>query len=149
LALAGLLIRLPQALDQQLRHDAKISHFEYMVLVVLSESVDRTQRMSSLAAISGGSLPRLSQVIRKFEDRGWVERRPDPDDGRYTLATMTDGGWQAITDFAPSHVETVRRLVFDSLDHDQVDQLNDIGRRILAAIDPDAELPQPPAADAT
>ena len=147
LALAAITIRLPQALDQQLRRDAGISHFEYMVLVVLSESPGRTKRMSDLAAASGGSLPRLSQVVRKMEQRGWVGRHPDPDDGRYTLATMTDDGWDAITAFAPGHVERVRQLVFDPLDHDQIDQLRAIGLRIITAIDPDATLPRPPAID--
>ena len=147
LALASLVIRLPQALDRQLRRDAGISHFEYMVLVVLSETPDRTQRMSTLAAVSGGSLPRLSQVVRRFEDQGWVRRHPDPDDGRYTLATLTDEGFEAIAAAAPGHVETVRRLVFDPLDADRVDALRDIGQRILTAIDPDAALPGSPEAE--
>ncbi|MEM9562343.1 MAG: MarR family winged helix-turn-helix transcriptional regulator [Actinomycetota bacterium] len=141
LALAALVIRLPQALDRQLRQDAGISHFEYMVLVVLSETPDRTQRMSTLAAVSGGSLPRLSQVVRRFEDQGWVRRTPDPDDGRYTLATLTDEGFAAIADAAPGHVETVRHLVFDAIGPDRVAGLRDVAQCILTAIDPDAPLP--------
>ncbi len=141
LALAALVIRLPQALDRQLRRDAGISHFDYTVLVVLSETPDRTQRMSTLAAVSGGSLPRLSQVIRRFEDQGWVRRHPDPEDGRYTLATLTDEGFDAIADAAPGHVETVRRLVFDAIGPDRVDGLRDIAASILTVIDPEAPLP--------
>jgi hypothetical protein len=60
LALAGTLIRLPAALDAQLRRDAGISHFEYQVLALLSEAPVRTLRMSALATMAEGSLSRLS-----------------------------------------------------------------------------------------
>src|SRR6202046_4618638 len=92
LALASTLNRLPVALDAQLRRDAGISHFEYQVLVLLSEAPDRTLRMSALATLAEGSLPRLSQVVARLEQRGWVRRTPDPADGRYTLASLTNAG---------------------------------------------------------
>ena len=39
-ALAKTLVRLPAALDAQLRRDAGISHFEYQVLALLSVAPD-------------------------------------------------------------------------------------------------------------
>ena len=71
-ALAKTLERLPAALDAQLRRDAGISHFEYQVLALLSEAPGRTLRMSELALWAGSSLPRLSQVVARLEQRGWV-----------------------------------------------------------------------------
>src|SRR5258708_9386377 len=91
-ALAKPLERLPAALDAQLRRDAGISHFEYQVLALLSEASGRTLRMSALAMWAGASLPRLSQVVGRLEQRGWVRRTPDPADGRYTLATLPRQG---------------------------------------------------------
>jgi DNA-binding MarR family transcriptional regulator len=137
LTMAGLIMRLPAALDAQLQRDAGISHFEYLVLSQLSMSPERTRRMSDLAARASSSLPRLSQVVSRLEKRGWVERRADPTDGRYTLATLTEPGWKKIVEIAPGHVEEVRRLVFDSLTMTQQRQLRDIGRRVMRAIDPD------------
>jgi DNA-binding MarR family transcriptional regulator len=137
LALAGTLTRLPAALDAQLRHDAGISHFEYQVLALLSEAPGRTLRMSALATMAEGSLPRLSQVVARLEQRGWVRRTPDPADGRYTLAILTGQGEAKVTEAAPGHVDEVRRLVFDSLTKAQSRQLREIGRRIMRAIGPD------------
>ncbi|MFC1436969.1 MarR family transcriptional regulator [Streptacidiphilus sp. N1-10] len=137
LALAGTLIRLPSALDEQLRRDAGISHFEYQVLAKLSQVSDRTLRMSVLAVQTEGSLPRLSQVVARLEQRGWVRRTPDPTDGRYTLAILTDEGGAKVAEAAPGHVEEVRRLVFDPLTKAQTRQLREISRRIMHAIDPD------------
>jgi len=134
-ALYALLLRLPSALDGQLRADAGITHFEYAVLAALSEASGRSMTMSDLALLAGGSLPRLSQVVSRLEKRGWVSRSPDPADGRCTLAILTDAGWDKIVATAPGHVETVRRLVFDPLTKAQPRQLRDIGRRIVGAID--------------
>ncbi len=136
-ALASVLVRLPAALDAQLRRDAGISHFEYQVLALLSEAPGRILRMSALATLVEGSLPRLSQVVARLEQRGWVRRTPDPADGRYTLAILTDQGRAKVTEAAPGHVQVVRRLVFDPLTRAQSRQLREIGRRIMRAIDPD------------
>ena len=136
-ALARMLVRLPAALDAQLRRDAGISHFEYQVLALLSEAPGRTLRMSALATQAEGSLPRLSQVVARLEQRGWVRRTPDPADGRYTLATLTDQGQAKVTQAAPGHIHEVRRLVLDPLTKTQSRQLREISRRITHAIGPD------------
>jgi DNA-binding MarR family transcriptional regulator len=136
LALVGILIRLPAALDAQLQRDAGISHFEYQVMAGLSMSPGHTLRMSELAAFAEGSLSRLSQVVGRLERRGWVRRAPDPTDGRYTLAILTDEGWAKVVQTAPGHVEEVRRLVFDPLTRTQQRQLREIGRRVMRTIDP-------------
>lgn len=136
LALLSMMIKLPAALDAQLQRDARLSNFEYQVLAGLSEAPDRTLRMSVLAAFAAGSLPRLSQVVGRLERRGLVCRHPDPTDGRYTLATLTGEGMDLLLAAAPGHVETVRRLVFDTTTKAQHGRLCEIARRIIRAIDP-------------
>ena len=136
LALVGVLFSLPGVLDAQLRCDAGLTLYEYLVLASLSDGQDWTRRMSELAEVTSGSLPRLSQVVTKLVDRGWVRRRPDPKDGRATLAVLTKAGFKKLEESAPAHVETVRRLVLDPLTHAQVRQLYDIHRRIKGALDP-------------
>ncbi|MEN8704804.1 MAG: MarR family transcriptional regulator [Nocardioides marinisabuli] len=135
-ALVGVLARLPHALDSQLSRDAGLRHFDYGVLSRLSEAPARTLRMGELAGAAEGSLPRLSQVVARLEKRGLVRRTPDPADGRYTLATLTDEGWEAVAAAAPGHVAEVRRLVFDALEPVMVAQVAEIGSRILQRVDP-------------
>ncbi|MGN9846169.1 MarR family winged helix-turn-helix transcriptional regulator [Nonomuraea sp. H19] len=137
MALVSVLIRVPAALDRQLQRDAGISHFEYQVLAGLSMRPERSMRMSELASFSDGSLSRLSHVVGRLEKRGWVRRTPDPADGRYTLAGLTDEGWKKVVEAAPGHVQAVRTFVFDPLTKAQTRQLRDIGRRITRAIYPD------------
>jgi DNA-binding MarR family transcriptional regulator len=141
LSLMSVFMRLPAALDAQMQRDACISHFEYVIMAGLSEAPGRQLRMSLLAQFCEGSLPRLSQAIGRLEKRDWVRRSPDPDDGRYTLAILTDEGMAKVVASAPGHVEEVRRLVFDPLTKIQPRQLYDISARIMRTIDPDGPLP--------
>ncbi len=136
IALASLVLRLPGALDAQLQRDAGLSHFEYLVLSGLSMAPGRTLRMSELAVAAEGSLSRLSQVVGRMEKRDLVRRTPDPADGRYTLAILTDAGWDKVVEAAPGHVEAVRRLVFDPLTEPQQRQLRELSLRMMRAVDP-------------
>lgn len=131
-ALTSMLTRLQPALNAQVVRDAGVTHFEYIVLAGLSTAPERTMRMSELATAAGAALPRLSQVVGRLEKRGWVARHSDPGDGRCVLATLTEAGWDKVVATAPGHVSEVRRLVFDHLTEEQVDQLAEIGSRITA-----------------
>ncbi|HEX2575128.1 MAG TPA: MarR family winged helix-turn-helix transcriptional regulator [Aquihabitans sp.] len=148
LELTAMLSWLPDALDAQLQRDAGLSHFEYQVMAMLSMSPGRTRRMKEVAALANGSLTRLSRTVDRLEARGWVTRRPDPEDGRSTLAVLTDAGWDKIVDTAPGHVAEVRRLVFDPLTRGQVGQLHEIARRVRRVVHPEGLLPSLSGTDA-
>jgi DNA-binding MarR family transcriptional regulator len=127
---AILLSRLPHALDTQLLKDAGLTHFEYEVLASLSEAPDRTLRMSTLADLANGSLSRLSHVVTRLEKRDWVQRKPCPEDGRFTNASLTQAGWEKVVATAPGYAANVRSLVIDRLSRAQLRQLAAIGKRI-------------------
>ncbi len=133
-AFACVLTLLPAALESQLQRDAGIGHFDYLVLAALSMSPERTLRMSELADFVGSTLSRLSNAVSRFETRGWVARRPDPGDGRYTLATLTPAGLAKVEAAAPGHVAEVRRLVFSPLTIAQRRHLARASQRILEAL---------------
>lgn len=133
--LMALIIQVDRSLDHQLTQSAGLSHFGYTAMARLSEAEGRQLRMSDLASTANGSLSRLSQVIAKLEKKGWVERSADPDDGRYTVATLTDAGYDKVVDTAPGHVEQVQKVLFDPLTKSQVKQIHNIGQRILRRIE--------------
>ena len=137
LSLIGVIIRLPASLDAQLQRDAGLSHFEYIVMVNLSNADGHVLRMSQLAALCHSSLSRLSHVVARLERRNWLRRDPCPDDGRATLATLTDEGFAKLASAAPGHVDAVREYVIDALDPEQLRQLTAIGETILGRLDGD------------
>lgn len=136
--LAAVLERLPGLLETQLNRDSSLTHFEYWVLAMLSEAPDDTLRMSELAGRSSATLPRLSHVVKRLEDRGLVKRTPCPQDRRATNATLTRAGRRTIVAAAPGHVEAVREYVIDPLTPEQIGQLTEILDRILPMLDPSA-----------
>lgn len=138
--LSAIVELLPGVLDSQLRRDATLTYFEYSVLAMLSEAPDHVLRMTALAAQTNATLPRLSNVVRRLQDRSLVERSTDPDDARATNVVLTASGWDAIRAAAPAHVVTVRRNVIDALTPEQVEQLSAIGEVILRRIDPKGAL---------
>lgn len=145
-ALATVLEWLPAALDAQLQHDAALTHFEYGILFALGDAPERTLRMSVLAGYANSSLSRLSRAVARLETKGWVRRRPDPSDGRYTLATLTAPGAEQLDRATPGHVHLVHRLVLDPLTQAQTKQLRDISRRIMRAVrDDEGWAPSPGA----
>lgn len=140
LRLVAVVELLPGVLDAQLRRDAHLTHFEYFVLAMLSETPGHTLRMTALAQRTNATLPRLSHVVRRLEERGLVERFPCPEDRRATNARLTPAGWDEVVAAAPGHVAAVRRHVFDALRPAQVAQLRHICDALLTTLDADGHM---------
>lgn len=150
-ALAAVLLRLPVALERQLRTDSDLTHFDYWLMALLSEAPDRMLRLAELAAQADASLSRLSHAVSRLEAEGWVERRPCPDDARATLGVLTDAGYARVVAAAPDHVAEVRRLVFDGLGACDVAALERVAGAIAARLTGaggNAERRTPPVRDA-
>lgn len=124
---------LPRELESPLAPHG-VTFFEYSVMAGLSDAPGRSLAMSRLAEWSNGSLSRLSHVVSRLERRGLVCRRPCPDDGRVTLATLTDAGQELLTEAAPDHVANVRDLVVDRLDDEQLAMLAQACSQVLDGI---------------
>ena len=138
LSVVRLMTWLPWSIDQQLRRDAKLGMVEYQVMARLSQSPDRTLRMSLLADLANASLSRLSHLVTRLEGRGFVRREPDPADGRFTNAILTDKGFKELAEAAPGHVAHVRSLVVDVLSPEQLRRLGRDADRIVSRIDTSA-----------
>ena len=137
IALTALTEVLPGAVDSQLKRDAGLNRFEYMLMAGLSESECGTLLMSDIARFASGSISRASHAVTRLERQGFVERRPYEPDGRHIEVRLTDAGRAKMAAAAPQHVGEARRLVIDRLTPAQLAQLNRIARTLVAGIDPD------------
>ena len=135
LSLVRLMMWLRWSVDQQLQRDSKLGMVEYQVLAMLSESPERTMRMGELAEVTNASLSRLSHLVKRLEGRGLVRREPDPADGRFTHAILTDEGFRTLAEAAPGHVAKVRSLVVDVLSPEQLRRVGRAADRIMSRID--------------
>ena len=138
LSVVRLMTWLPWSIDQQLQRDSKLGMIDYQVMAILSESPQRTMRLSSLAEVTNASLSRLSRVVTRLEKRGLVRREPDATDGRFTKAILTEEGFRTLAEAAPGHLAHVRSLVIDVLSPEQLRRLGRDADRIMARIDTSA-----------
>jgi DNA-binding MarR family transcriptional regulator len=134
-AFALAMAKLRDTLESQLERDADLSFIEYHSLARLSEEPDHTLRMSGLAAVTNASLSRLSHLVSRMEARGLIRREPDPTDGRFTIAILTNAGYTKLLESAPGHVATVRALVIDEFSPAELQELRRTSERILARIE--------------
>ena len=61
---------------------------------VLRSLFERPRRITELAASEGVTQPAITMLVNRLEDRGWVARTSDPNDGRAVLVTLTPEGHQ-------------------------------------------------------
>jgi DNA-binding MarR family transcriptional regulator len=134
----AMMYKLRGALECQLERGSDLSFIEYHALARLSEEPTLTLRMSELAEVTNASLSRLSHLVTRLEQWGFVRREPDPTDGRYTNAILTRAGHTKIRDSAPAHVDAVRQLVIDEFSPTELDKLRSFCERIVARVDASA-----------
>jgi DNA-binding MarR family transcriptional regulator len=133
--IAAAMTMLRWALECQLENDAGLSFIEYHALARLSEEPNHALRMGELAVATNGSLSRLSHLVNRLENWGFVRREPDPRDGRFTNAVLTKAGNSKLVASAPAHVEKVRSLVIDEFSPAELRQLGKALERVLARIE--------------
>ncbi len=140
--LLHLLVELPQALDRQLRAEAGLGHVYYAILATCSARPQRTCGLSDLARSTGTSLSRLSHAVDALEERGLLARCRTADSARPRVR-LTDEGMALLEEIAPSHVEEVRRLVFDRLDPEEVRALAHLTAKLAPGIRSAVDRPSP------
>ena len=83
------------------------------------------KRLTDLAAYAGLSKPSMSALVEGLVRSGYVERVPDPLDGRAQLIRFTARGW-AFSDVAVREVQRVEQAWAARVGTDQVETLRSI-----------------------
>ncbi|NGO45982.1 MarR family winged helix-turn-helix transcriptional regulator [Streptomyces ureilyticus] len=130
---------LEDALDRQLQQEAGMPHLYYTILSALSETPQRTLRMTDLAKALKITRSRLTYAVTRLEKDGLVRREDCQMDKRGSLAILTDEGMAVLERAAPGHVEMVRTALFEHLTEEQVGQLEEIFTGVASALQGDGE----------
>jgi DNA-binding MarR family transcriptional regulator len=85
---AAVLVRL---LVKQVR-SREVSRTEMEVLSILREG---PRRITELTELEGLAQPTMTLLVRRLQEKGWVEREGLPDDGRVVMIGLTDAGGAA------------------------------------------------------
>jgi DNA-binding MarR family transcriptional regulator len=79
-----------------------VSMWGYSVLLALDHSSVRTQ--AALAEAIGADKTRIIPTLDELQDKGYIERRPDPDDRRVRLLAITQSG-RAVKDAVQEEIQ--------------------------------------------
>ena len=126
-SLYALIQCLPGLLDEQLRRDAGLGHYDYAVLHALHGAPDRTATMTALTRATSGSFSRLSHTVTRLEERGFVTRTRQ---GANRRISLTSDGRRAFLAAAAGHMDAIRRHVLDYLPPEGTDTLGELLRPI-------------------
>ena len=122
--------------------DDNITPVQYGLLSVLIDDpwLDQTE----IGYQVGLDRTTSADVIRRLEEKGWVERRVNPSDRRSRQARVTDEGAEVMTTLKNKMVQTQKRLlepleeserhVFMDLLKKLVDANNQYGRAVLKSL---------------
>ncbi|AJX17391.1 winged helix DNA-binding domain protein [Burkholderia ubonensis MSMB22] len=88
-----------------------------------------TALYDALMMSSGGMTARIDRL----QKAGWVERRPNPADGRGTLVALTEAGRVLIDEAVVAHVEN-QRAILDALSASEQAQLARLLGKLLAGL---------------
>lgn len=108
--LIGALLRMPwEAIQQHMLerlHQQGFADFDAAYLTVFQYPGPQDQRPSELAARLRISKQALNHLLGQLEQRGYLKRQSDPDDGRSKRITVTSRGAKAITVIREAVAET-------------------------------------------
>ena len=99
--------RVVRAIESDLEAGALVPLTWYDVLLELNAAPGRQLRMQQLGLRTVLSRTRCSRLVTELEGEGLVERIADPDDGRATLARITENGRAALKKAAPVYLRGI------------------------------------------
>jgi DNA-binding MarR family transcriptional regulator len=108
--------RVVRAIERDLADAGQVPLSWYDVLLELNAARGRCLRMQELSDRTVLSRSRVSRLVDDLVREGLVHRRPDPDDGRATLACLTPGGRYALRRAAPIYLRGIEQYFTSLLD---------------------------------
>ena len=131
--LLGAVRKINRGMDETLKAGGEVSASEFAVLVALSEAPEQHLRLHELCTQLEWDRSRASHQVTRMEKRGLLYKEPDAVDARGINVCVTHVGLEHLRRAAPEHVESVRRMVFDHLQPEDVPALRLFFNGVLQA----------------
>jgi len=125
-----------RAIEAELARAGLIPLTWYDVLLELNAAPGRRLRMQELTARVVLSRARVSRLVDELAGRGYVERQPDPNDGRACFAALTPAGQTAFRQAAPVYLAGIERHFTRHLAEDEQCAIVTGLQRVLGAHQP-------------
>lgn len=111
-----------------------ISLTEYDVLYTLSIQPNRRMRIRDLNSRTLLTQPSVSRLVDRLTAKGILSKAVDPSDGRGTIVTLTDQGFEIYRDAARVHGRSITSQMTTALDPDELAQLQALCDKLRIAV---------------
>ncbi len=127
LSRAAVLVRL---LVKQVR-SREISRTEMEVLSILT---DGPRKITELAELEGIAQPTMTLLVKRLQEKGWVQREGLPDDGRVAMISLTKEGSTAQQKFRAQFFAALRADL-QELSDQQLEELSAATETLSSFVD--------------
>jgi len=124
---AAILVRL---LVKQVR-SSEISRTEMEVLSIL---VEGPRRITELTALEGIAQPTMTLLVKRLQEKGWVQRKGLPGDGRVVMVELTEAG-AAARERSRAQFLAAMRGDLQALSDDQLEELSAATETLSSFVD--------------
>jgi DNA-binding MarR family transcriptional regulator len=126
---------MPDEVEARMRRDHGLTLARYDVLSGL-DGAGGELGLGDLATSIVLSPSGLSKLLDQMEAFDLIRRRPVPDDGRATFATITLKGRSLVREAHSSHLQVLQQLIGDALDDRGIADLVRIMGRLTESVAP-------------
>lgn len=133
-----------RAVDERLRAEHGLSLDDYGILITLIGQPEQRLRMSRLGDHRLLTPSGITRAVARLEERGLVQREPDPADGRAFFAGLTPKGVRELRNAQRAHHAIVRELYLQRLDSRELAQLGELFEKAVPGVVSSEEWPPPP-----
>lgn len=136
-----------RALDRRMseRHDLPLD--AYGVLITLVTAPDGRLTLKQLGARRNLTASGITRSVDRLAHAGFVERRPNPDDGRSAFVVLTPGGLRRLREAQVTHHATVRELLFGRLSRAELARMGALWEKAMPGAVTSALWPPPEGAE--
>ncbi len=131
-------------IDHRLQHAAGLSLGDYGILITLVGAPGLRLRMSDLGTRRMVTPSGITRVVIRLEERGLVQREPDPADGRASLAALTRLGLETLRSAQVIHHATVREFFVGRLTQRELERLARTYEKAVPGVVSSPTWPPPP-----
>jgi DNA-binding MarR family transcriptional regulator len=119
-----------QLMDEELRSETGVDLATYDALMHIVKAGKPGIRMTHLAQDVYMSKSGLTAMVDRLEERGWLQRIPDPDDRRAIRITLTEAGLEKAREAGDVHLASIERHFSEHVSDAEASLIREVMERV-------------------
>lgn len=123
-----------QKIERELSTKAPLSLHEYDVLLAIDRTHEKKLRYSDLVSASIFTKSGITRILKRLENRGYIDRLKCESDGRGALAQLNKKGASALRDTWELYSREILNVLDPALTHSEAKELENVMEKIIEVV---------------